>query len=279
MNTLIRTSILFGSCFLSSSAVFSASPQLFNGVYWGGEAGASQVSSNQSIHHTNTLSLAPFFSSEQPYSLYASKVHNSAIGALFAGYGRVVDKFYLGGEVVLSNSDYSMNISSTAGRVQTLGSLVAISSNESITTQASISATQPGLLLRPGVMLTPSSLLYGRFGASLATVRYHTQTAVVKSLTVQSPQSLILPITLQSQKTQQRAAFQAGVGMEQAVTDALTVRLDYLYSYYGTLRATANNANLFTLDSSGFRLTASGSDSISFNTQAIMLGLAYHLNT
>ena len=268
-------------CFLNLSVSFSAVSPAFNGPYFGAEFGESLASSNQTVNSTVNLGVnQSYFSSTQPFNINSSMVRSAPAGSLFAGVSHVWDLFYLGGELALSNSYYKMGSSSASGITRTYLGMATISGNQSVTTTANISPTQLGVFLRPGVMLTPTSLLYGRVGASAVNVRYSTTSNALRAITQTQPTAqpapyFQMPLTLQTNKKVTRAAFQIGTGVEQALNDKLTLRLDYLYSYYGTIRTTAAEQST-GIDE--FALTGSGTQSIRMYAQSIMLGLSYHVN-
>jgi opacity protein-like surface antigen len=272
MNKKWSSLLVVSSCFLMSTAAFSAQSLPFNGAYAGAAFGQSLAYANQTIVSHVDLEYPGFtFASNQPFSLYSSMVRSSATGAIFAGVGHTWDKFYLSGEMVLSNANYKTSSSSVSGIERTVDNYATISGLETVTSTASVSPTQFGVFLRPGVLLTPTSLLYGRVGTSVVNVNYNTKTAALKSLS-QSGTTLAFPITMQANKRVTRAAFQIGTGFEQAINERLTVRLDYLYAYYGTIKMYSSQ----TASIDPFVLSARGTQSVSLNDQSIMLGLVYH---
>ena len=265
-------------CVLISFATFPTPSPAFNGSYIGAELGASLAYANQTTN--NSVDLAYFgsqFVSNEPFSLYSSMVRSSAAGSILAGFGRTFNRFYLAGELALSNADYKMNSSSNNGisrSIESMDSNITLSGSENDSATANVSPTQFGAFLRPGIMLTPTSLLYGRVGTSVVKVRYNTQTTALKTLSSNNTTAFQLPITMLARKSVTRAAFQIGTGLEHAINDKLTIRLDYLYSYYGTMTAYASQST----SAESISLTAKGIQTVSLNDQSIMLGMAYHFN-
>ena len=273
LNKNIRQGVIV-CCLLPTAMAFSMPSSPFNGYYVGAEFGESLAYANQTIQNNVDLQFSGFsFISHQPFNIQSSMVTSAASGALFVGHGHVWNRFYLGGELALSNSYYKMSSSADSGIIRNVENFITISGHESVNTTANVSPTQLGVFLRPGVMLTPTSLLYGRVGTSVVNVRYNTTNVALKTLS-QSGTSIDFPITLKTNKTINRAAFQIGTGLEQAINDKLTVRLDYLYSYYGTIQPSAEQST--TIDT--FFLTSNGTQSVGLHDQSIMLGLAYHMN-
>ena len=257
---------------LLSTASFAATSPTLQGLYAGAEFGGSFAYANQTVQNNVNLQFSDLsFTSSEPYSLYASMVRSSATGAIFAGYGHTWNKFYLGGEIALSNAYYNMASSSTTGLSRTIDNAITVTSAKQINTQVNVSPTQFGLFLRPGVMLSPTSLLYGRIGTSFATITYSTNVTDTKIL-AETPTIISFPLMIPANKRTHRAALQLGTGLEQALNNQLTMRLDYLFSYYGKIRMSAVGSN--NLDP--FFLTGSSYQSVSINNQSIMLGLAYH---
>jgi opacity protein-like surface antigen len=264
-------------CWLGFAVPLSAGAQSFHGLYAGGELGGTMASVNQTLLNNVNLDVVPggTFQSSSPFRLDDSMVRNAAAGALVAGYGQSFEKFYLGGELSLSSGYYKMTNSSNTGLSRLIGTFgnVTIASAESMDTQVNLSPVQFGVMLRPGILLSPTSLLYGRIGTSFATVHYYTHLVAIKKID-QNPPVLNFPVTMQSRQDAHRAALQLGLGLEQAVNDRLTVRLDYLFSSYGRINQTTAQSS--TIDP--IVLNATGSQSARIYTQSMMLGLMYYFN-
>lgn len=273
MNTtwIVRLTML--PCLLSSLVTFATPSPVFNGSYIGAEFGASLAYANQTINNRVDLDYSGLFVSNEPFNLHSSMVNSSATGSILAGIGHTFNQFYLAGELALSNANYRMDSSSTSGISRSIERTIQISGIETDSMTANVSPTQFGVFLRPGIMVTPTSLLYGRVGTSIVKIRYNTQTGALKTLE-ENTTIVQFPITMQANKNVTRAAFQIGTGLEQAINDKLSIRLDYLYAYYGSMKVYPSNSN--TVDT--FSLTANGTQSVSLNDQSIMLGLAYHFN-
>jgi len=277
MNKKWMTSLIILPSLLSSITAFSTPSPAFNGSYVGAEFGASLAYANQTIINNTDLNVpidGITFHSNEPFNLYSSMLRSSAAGSIFAGIGHTWNQFYMSGELVLSNAYYGMASSSISGISRTINiDAITISGNETVTSTANVSPTQFGLFLRPGVMLTPTSLLYARVGTSVINIRYDTTNSSQKTLTI-GASGLAFPTTLHANKCITRAALQLGAGLEQAINDKLTLRLDYLYSYYGSIKMYSTQSNNFDT----FLITANGSQSVTLNAQSIMLGMAYHFN-
>lgn len=261
------------ACIFTSSSLFATTPALpFNGYYVGGGLGTSFAHADETVASTIDLSFDSMtFNSTSPFNLRTGMSQAALIGSLFGGYGHTWNKIYLGGELAVSNSDYKMTNSSSSGISRTVQSLVTISGGEKVATQASISPTQVSLSLRPGVLLTPSSLLYGRLGVTFASVDLYHQTVTTKVFS-QPEITLIVPMSLQANKKIRRAVFQVGTGLEQAINEQWTIRLDYLYTNYGNI----NVATSSSLNADPFLITGSESTSVRINDQSLMMGISYH---
>ena len=199
---------------------------------------------------------------------------NALIGSIFAGYGHAWNNFYLSGELTLSNSTYKMTSAANKTLITNLADILTNASYETMNSEVNVSPTQFGVFARPGLLLTPNSLLYARIGTSFAMIKTMSTLFSTKQLiqTSTPPPTVVLnePITTQASVHARRAAFQIGGGIEQAINEKFTVRMDYLFSNYGTIQAQTTQATV-----TPYPLTATTHQKIALREQSIMLGLTY----
>ncbi|MCX7117353.1 MAG: outer membrane beta-barrel protein [Legionellales bacterium] len=274
-----KSCYLLGLLFLLSTNAHALplSSLPFNGLYFGGSIGLQSVAVDQNINSDVGFRVADLFISENPLSTQSKMNHQSVMGAIFAGYGRSFNKLYLGGELMVTDANYDMANRSSTRITQNFLDVLTIQGTETTSSNISMNPVQVGLFFRPGILLTPTSLLYARLGASYAKVNLSSNTEATKTLLVENIVAINTSISSPMQKSVRLAVFQIGTGIEQAISSAWTARLDYLYSYYGNIQATAQEAVLTSnFENTLTVLTANHSMSSRLNNQVIMLGLSYH---
>jgi opacity protein-like surface antigen len=166
-----------------------------------------------------------------------------------------------------------MSLSSNNGISRSIQNTVTIAGTEQVTSSIGVSPLQFEIYLKPGLMLTPNTLLYSRFGATFATVRYFVQASGSRVLEQNGKNEFDFPINLTAVKTTRKAGFQFGPGIEQSLSDHVSLRLDYLFTYYG--KFSMSSSTQFTEDP--FIIKANGFQSVGIYAQSVMLGLSYHI--
>lgn len=183
---------------LSSSLFFIAVSTTHAGLYIGGGVGSDTVDFKQSSH---------------VYQLDNFNVINQAhlsgtgvFGTLFAGYAHLNNKFYLAGEI---NGDLS-STTSKSSNVELVHATVS-STHYKLKNSVGISAL-------PGYQLSLNTLFYGRLGY---------ENALFKSIT-----SDVSLANISSHK----GGFRYGLGVKQAVSERMALRLDYSRVQYGKVQ-------------------------------------------
>jgi opacity protein-like surface antigen len=266
--------------FLSLSSFLSSAQSAFDGAYATAEFGGALAYANQSISNAFNLNIPSLeFSSTAPYQNNSSMNRPAATGTLLLGYGYSYQRWYMGGELGVSAGYYEMSSNANTGldRFVQTGSLLTVSSAEATQTQVGLSPIQFSLFLRPGFLITPQSLLSVRVGTSFATASLYSNLYGVKVLSDSGVPQFLLPLQVQGKKSQHVAALQLGTGLEQAVSEHIKIRMDYLFSYYGKLRFQNSGGNFNSISElkSDFILNGVSYQSVSINTQSILLGLSY----
>ncbi|MBY0545574.1 MAG: porin family protein [Gammaproteobacteria bacterium] len=226
---MLNKSILF-SFIAALSTAFStsvfASDSAFNGPYLGLQGGGSLGYFSESSDSTLTINERPniSFSLDAPVDSSASNL-GGFLGA-YAGIGHVYKRFYLGMEI---NGDLgSVDTTNYAPPTNDTGDLTT-----SIKDDASIKNPY-GVTLRPGYLLTPSLLLYAQLGVEKAQLDMNS-TTTYENVPTQSDAIY----SIQSGVNQSQWGYRAGLGIEtQSKNHHLSVRLEYLFTDFGTLSST-----------------------------------------
>lgn len=155
---------------------------------------------------------------------------NNVFGDVFWGYGLVFNSFYLGPEVYFSAGPKLQ----TALRLQALNSLP----NEllSTNTMTKLNAWEAGIDGRFGWIATPSSLLFIRLGAAFNNMKLNSNTTTFTTGTV-VPATKLLNYSV----SKSLVGFRAGLGIEQKLAPRVSVRADYVYTYYGNFSTNGSN--------------------------------------
>lgn len=261
----------------SIASFASSATSLSNAFYATAEFGGSLAYANQTVNNAVNLNWQSLtFSSSEPYQNHASMVRPSAAGAILLGYGKNWKNINLSGELGVSNAYYKMNSSMNMGldrAVTFSGQQISVSAPQSLETQVGLSPVQFGIFLRPGIFITPQSLWFMRVGTSFATASSYLNLDVSKIVQQEGANILVLPLKMQAKRSRHVAALQLGTGLEHSLNEHLSFRMDYLFSYYGKLRFEYAGDVPFSQDT--LSLTTIGYQSVSINTQSILLGLTY----
>jgi outer membrane immunogenic protein len=132
-------------------------------------------------------------------------------GTLFVGFGKLYNKFYLAGEA-------SVNISSVTHTAFNHEFIHGNFADTFIKMQNSF-----GLSVLPGFQFTPSTLFYGRLGWTNSKIQQRTGDLSLANFIVR------------------RDGFRYGVGVKQAITDRVAVRMDYSRIAYDSVLTNTND--------------------------------------
>lgn len=244
----------------------------FDGLYLGVAAGQSITTSrsdfigNASITQQRAGGTDLFAASNATQNFKKT----GGLGAIFAGYGFSCDPVYLGGELFFKRSNASSNISNAAstGSVDA-NTILSISNNANST----FKKTEFALDARPGLLLSSCNLLYGRIGVARNKHSYNTD--VVSFFTAPGGFG---PVTLplSQSKTRNIYALRLGAGMEQMISQCVSIRLDYIHTRYRKIVLSDSRAFTYTDPTTGNLVAASFSDSINVKSSnsAFMLGVS-----
>jgi opacity protein-like surface antigen len=260
LNKLLLSLIAATFGLACSNAMATASP--YNGVYLGAEGGASLAYFSESSDSSLTINerFLPSFTLDAPVDSHASNLSGFIGGHI--GVGHVYKRVYLGIE---ANGDFgSVNTSNYAPPSNQTGDLTT-----SIKDDASIKNNY-GITLRPGFLITPSLLLYAQLGAEKAQINTNTTTTFENV-----PGQTGTVYSIESQTSDNQLGYRAGLGIEEHATNHLSVRVEYLFTDFGTV----SSSNSAPVTGHLVLSTSSISESTHFSPymHSVMLGVSYYV--
>ncbi|MDF2529428.1 MAG: hypothetical protein K0Q57_308 [Gammaproteobacteria bacterium] len=242
----------------------------WNGFYIGGGVGAGRMQTHQSVNVGSSLGSTSGDLESYPINSNADEADSHAAGSLYFGYGRAWQSFYLGAEAFAEG----VGASSSGSNYNDYISLLPGNSNYFLSTENDVAKVDPlafGIALRPGYLISPSTLLYAKVGAMLAHTSWQVNATGSGSV---SGQAWSIPYSLSDSST--HLAYQLGLGVEQYLTNKISLRLEYAFTDYGTFSLNGSTSGPRVL----LRPT-----SVSINAHnhlvdnSLMLGLSYHFGS
>lgn len=235
--------ILFFLCCICATNSFSLTKPTYNGLYVGYALGSSIFSNKgQSSGAFETSFLDDVHTWGLPLTNQSNMMNNALIGSILFGYGYTKKKFYLGGEVAINASNYSITNYSTAELLQNTLNVVKVSNNLTSETKATASPIQFNGTLRTGYLFTENTLLFGRLGMAVANISLKTIANSTGDFNLDikffdfSFNQTLPTNSITANTTSMRVVPQIGGGLEQRISNHWTIRIDYIYSYYGRLQ-------------------------------------------
>ena len=176
---------------------------------------------------------------------------------------------FFGGELFASGTtDTSMDFSGQALFNDTNNDTLYSTSYE---TSVKSSIWQYGLDLRPGFLLMPLTLIYGRVGVSAAEIKAHSNASV----SANNGAGITWALADANSKSNWKATFRLGLGIEQLLTSKLHLRGDYIFTNYGVVSFTDTVTGQ---DSEGDSTRLYSRLSSHVQNNAIFLGLSYYFH-
>lgn len=155
---------------------------------------------------------------------------NNAFGDIFFGYGFVLNSFYVGPEIYFSAGRRPQaNLTSQAFNSHPYELL-------STYTMAKLNSWEEGIDARLGWVATPGTLLFARLGVAFNNLTLNSNTTTYTTGTI-VPETKLLNYSV----SKSLVGFRAGAGLEQKLTPLISVRADYIYTYYGNLSIHGSN--------------------------------------
>lgn len=163
--------------------------------------------------------------------------------------------------------ELSLNIGAPNSAWNENATLLFPTESLSTTTRSHLNVVNGGIDTRFGIALHDFDLLYARLGVAISKVSNEVIASDARPL-------LPLVTTVNNSFTQTIAGLRAGVGFEQFINNKISIRGDYIFTYYPSVSQTATSAEN---DDSGFELgPVSNMTQVQINTQSILLAIVYH---
>lgn len=268
----------------------------FNGFYFGGALGGNIFSANNHLTANTVVTVPAPLGEVTNYGdngLNNSFLDNSLIGALYAGYGRIWNRWYLGAEIFGNFSQYEsqrflQNNDNVFQNIDQQGFLIFVNApinNQSIT-QLKVSPVQFGIDLRPGFLLNSDLLLFANVGVAQAKVTLQNRLTSNGELIfiLPPPGDLLLSTPFANNEFLIRqkdvSALRLGLGTEYSMTPQLSLRASYTYVYYKDINISGDFLGTSTLDIIGLTLLSGAQfrqSVTNIHSNLIMIGFSYYI--
>ncbi|MCC5832756.1 MAG: outer membrane beta-barrel protein [Chlamydiales bacterium] len=201
-----------------------------------------------------------------PMDLKTDFFRESIEGTLFAGYGVSRRSLYVGFEGFIRCFQPKFSI-----HKQHLHDELPLQFfDRENTSYIEIDPWHYGIDGRIGYFIKPSLLFYGRFGFELTRIDLANK-SILDGLSLTDTFS----ITLSPSKCKRSAYLRVGVGLEQDLSDRLSLRADYLYTDYRNISVDDQTTGI-SLE--GNFLTLADHTDLNLKNHALSLGLSYHFS-
>ncbi len=215
---------------------------------------------------TSTGNYAPVFIDSDYFNVWKAQLLDHAFnGSIFGGTTLRRGVFNLGIEAFLSCSSKRMkNLDDGM-----IGFSTAAEFNLDSEIVSKVDCVQYGLDLRPGFALPAGTFLYGRLGIEAVHLKH-------KIVNTNSGDALgdTWSFTLSESRKQRRVAWRVGGGLEKNLTNQLSLRLDYVYSDYGSI---SNQGEISGVSANGNPVSSTFGIHEHLYNHAVSLGLSYYL--
>lgn len=214
----------------------------------------------QNLYHMNGLSRSSGDDRTQLTSIHHITTTRGA-GVAFVGYVTQWKKMFLAAEA-------GTTIVRNAIRTTDLGEAQGNGETTFTESQIKLSTTNFHFDILPGFFLGNSTVIYPRIG--LVTTRIHLNTDTTVTDTV-GP-SPAIDDTLSLNNSIRKVGLRVGIGLEQAITKHLLLRLDYIYQYIGdiTVSQTGEFPNSSTIENT---------TRVKVRNQNVLLSLVYNFGS
>lgn len=237
----------------------------FCGIYVGG-GGGGKITDTKITGNVVGKSLMPpqILLPVEDFSPHTSEING--LGTVYAGYGFQWKRLYTGVEIFSQYAPFTKNRTD-----QTTYIIPGVTDYfNRIKTKKEINPWQFGVEARPGFALTPFTLIYGKIGTSVATIKGNSD--VLYSISSPFVMDGSIPLNLSRKST--RAVLRGGGGIEYLITSCLSLRAEYIYTHYGKMHLKGFNQVHTT---TGNILNLSHDTTIKFSSHAATLGIVCHL--
>ena len=274
-------------------SVMAINKTMFNGFYAGAGVGelqnAAQINSSASVIYNSFFSL----NNQLIASHHENVFQYSGLGALYVGYGHFINEcpYYLAAEVFINWAHRKNSLSNYVSyeKPQQQANNFDDGDDYVITAtdiaSAKLRNTEYGIDIRPGYLFDTNTLVYGRVGLGFNKVNIKNKLIVTYDNFVNfSSLGKHSNTTLAPNHSKNKTALRLGVGLEHNLSDNISVTADYIYTYYGKIKASgmgdsivANGEDIIDSDISP---AVSNGETVQSSTrlynQAVMLGIKYY---
>ncbi len=235
----------------------------FDGFYFGAGAGGAILDGSQTGNGFGSLSTGEI-SNIYISDLEADFFGDTWMGEIYAGFGCQLCFLYAGVEVFGKYSDQKASLHRQNDNI-----FPAEDASEGVfnNNKVRVGPWHYGIDFRPGILLTPQTLFYGRVGITNTQIRYHTDASNAGILGEPFDVEVI------ESEHRQGPFLRLGLGIEQALCSRLGLRIEYIYTKYGSLHT--EGANTGTVGSS--TLDVVNANKVHLRTHELQFGLSYYL--
>jgi opacity protein-like surface antigen len=242
---------------------FTDSNKYFDGFYIGIGAGAghnftkSEVTTATNLGDSNDISIfgiPKVFTTNEAGNLNTDSTHKlgafNFTGNGFLGYGRVVGAeqaipFYIGGELFGKYNPTTFD-STDKGNI-TLSGKITLNADPKISESLLLNSNYNidgklqndlslGAAAKFGVLISPKSMFYVLFGMDYARFSYNGAVSIDGNISSTGINyHKLIPVITNVDFHSNKLGFMPGIGMETMLTNRLSLRAEYTYSYYGTI--------------------------------------------
>ncbi|OGV25373.1 MAG: hypothetical protein A3F18_00215 [Legionellales bacterium RIFCSPHIGHO2_12_FULL_37_14] len=259
---------------------------LFNGFYAGSTIGGSFLTARENISSDNQVyfPLAPgpaSYTTSLPEQTYAKIGHSAAIGAIFAGAGITWKDAYLGTEIFANYSNYQMAYAENIARsLTTVLSPVTEAYSLDVNLQSSprLNPFQYGIDLRPGYFVKPKLLVFTRFGYVRAQIKQNDNIQVTVNYSNASTNDTFIK-NYAVTTSHATGGFRVGAGFEYILNEDWSIRADYIYTSYGSLRSNQSGSDNISSPAYFGNGTLTTNNIIYLNSlaaNAVNIGISYY---
>jgi len=184
---------------------------------------------------------------------------NDFTGAVFAGYNRTFDSMYIAAQVSASYAE----------RKNTINGLADDRSDfQFLRNKASmcLNSFEIDLDLLPGYMINPCTLFYARIGLTFNELTFRSDSFVTTDSGT---------ISVKLKKETNKVGIRLGAGIEEGLSKKVSLRADYIYTYYGktlNVKGEKSLADIGEADDSLLNIAHA-----EYNDQQVLASLVVHL--
>lgn len=246
---------LFSSNLLAYDGLSLITDHAYVGLGLGLSIGQFNINSNTTIPSSSSS----FFSTQNSNPQLSN---TNMTGILFVGKLFKIKQIWLGPE-------FSLNIGSPNVLWTNSASVLFPTETLSTSSKNQLNVITGGFDARLGISVNQRNMIYTRLGVAVATFSSNTNAVDARPL-------VDLSNATTNSFSSTLPGLRAGAGFEQFINDTVSLRGDYVFTYYPSVSQTANGTTV----ASGFQLgPVNNSLRAQVNTHAVLFELVYHWDT